>query len=131
VTDDIAWLRERHPEWAGLRSIVAITSVRTNKKTRETSTETRFYITSLPAEPHLILAATRAHWGIENNLHWMLDVIFREDQNQTRKPNAALNLSSTRKWALALLKKHPAKIPIKRKIKKAALNPSFLKKILC
>lgn len=131
VTDDIAWLKERHPEWADLHSIVAITATRTNKKTKLTTIETRFYITSLPADAPRILAAARAHWGIENSLHWMLDVIMGEDACQTRKKNAALNLASTRKWALGLLRKHPGKIPIKRKIKKAALNPSFLKEILC
>jgi predicted transposase YbfD/YdcC len=131
VTDDIAWLKEQHPEWVGLRSIVAITSTRTDKKTKVTTTETRFYITSLAADAARILAATRAHWGIENSLHWMLDVIMGEDACQTRKKNAALNLASARKWALGLLKKHPAKMPIKRKIKKAALNASFLKEIFC
>jgi predicted transposase YbfD/YdcC len=126
VTDDVAWLKERHPDWPELRSIAAITSTRTDKKTGTTTVETRFYITSLPPVAASILTATRAHWSIENNLHWMLDVIMGEDVCQTRKKHAALNLASVRKLALGLLKRHPAKIPIKRKIKKASCNNDFL-----
>ena len=130
ATDDIAWLRDRHPEWQDLRTIVAIVSTRTDKKTGGTSTETRFYITSLPPQPEHILAVTRAHWSIENKLHWMLDVIFNEDDCQVRNPNAALNLSTLRKMALAFLSNAPAKIPIKRKMKKACVDNTFLASIL-
>ena len=130
MTDDLEWLKERHPEWIGLRSIVAITSSRTNKKTGVTSVETRFYITSLSANAEAILAAIRSHWCIENNLHWMLDVIMGEDLCQTRKKHAALNFASLRKIALGLLKRNPLKIPIKRKFVKAACNNAFLLSIL-
>ena len=118
ATEDIAWLQERHPDWPGLRSIAAITSVRTDKKTGKTTTETRFYISSLPAKADQILAATRAHWSIENNLHWMLDVIFCEDLCQTRKKHAALNLGTVRKMALGLLKRQSTRLPVKRKSKR-------------
>jgi predicted transposase YbfD/YdcC len=84
------------------------------------------YISSLPASPGQILAATRAHWSIENNLHWMLDVILREDLCQTRKKHAALNLGTIRKLALGLLKRQSTRMPIKRKIKKASCNNDFL-----
>jgi predicted transposase YbfD/YdcC len=131
ATGDIAWLAERHPDWAGLRSIAEVTATRTDKKSGKTSTEKRLYISSLPASPETLLAATRAHWSIENNLHWMLDVIFHEDACQIAMKNAALNLSTVRKLALTLLKRHPDKLPVKRKIKKAACNDSFLKAILC
>ena len=130
ATEDIAWLKERHPDWKGLRSIAAITSTRTDKKTGKTTTETRFYISSLPAEANQILVATRAHWSIENNLHWMLDVIFREDLCQTRKIHAALNLGTVRKMALGLLKRQSTRLPIKRKIKKASCNNGFLLSVL-
>jgi predicted transposase YbfD/YdcC len=130
TTDDIAWLKERHPGWQGLHSIAALTSRRTDKKTGKTTSETRFYISSLEARAGQILAATRAHWSVENNLHWMLDVIFREDFCQTRKKHAALNLGTTRKLALSLLKRHSSRMPIKRKIKKASCNNGFLFSIL-
>ena len=126
ATEDIAWLKERHPDWQGLCSIVAVTSMRTDKKTGKTTSETRFYISSMPAKADALLAATRAHWSIENNLHWMLDVLFNEDACQTRKKNAALNLGIVRKTALGLLKRQPTHLPIKRKIKKASCNNDFL-----
>jgi predicted transposase YbfD/YdcC len=77
---DAGWLAERHPAWKGLRSIAAITARRIDKKSGAESLETRFYITSLAPEPKAILDAVHAHWGIENNLHWTLDVIFDEDR---------------------------------------------------
>jgi predicted transposase YbfD/YdcC len=126
ATEDISWLLERHPGWQNLHSVAAVTSTRTEKKSGETTKETRFYLSSLPANAAEILAATRAHWSIENNLHWMLDVLFQEDQCQTRKQNAALNLGVVRKMALGLLKQHPSRLPIKRKIKKASCNNDFL-----
>jgi predicted transposase YbfD/YdcC len=122
---DAAWLAERHPQWAGLRSIAAIVATRTDKRTGETSTETRLYISSLPPDPALILRACRSHWSIENNLHWQLDVTFREDQCRTRKDHAATNLAMMRHATLNLLKREPSKIPIKRKRLKAAINPQF------
>ena len=76
VTDDIAWLKEGHQEWKGLRSIAAVTCVRTNKKTGQTTSEMRLYISSLPPEAKRILDSSRAHWSVENNLHWTLDVTF-------------------------------------------------------
>lgn len=131
ATQDIEWLRQRHPDWQGLRSIAAVEATRTNKKSKKTTTETRFYISSLPAKACELLAATRAHWSIENNLHWMLDVIFGEDLCQTAKKNAALNLGVVRKAALGLLKRQPTRMPVKRKIKKASCNNDFLASILC
>jgi predicted transposase YbfD/YdcC len=127
---DADWLVERHPGWKGLRSIAAITAIRINKKTGATSTETRLYISSLPPEPANILAACRSHWSIENNLHWQLDVTFREDECRTRKDHAAINLAMMRHTALNLLKREPTKIPIKRKRIKAAINPQFRTSLL-
>ena len=64
---EASWLAERHPGWKGLRSLAPVTAKRTDKKTGAESIETRFYITSLEPNPNAILAAVRAHWGIENN----------------------------------------------------------------
>jgi len=126
VTDAIGWLCALHPQWQGLRSIAAITATRTDKKTGETSTETRFYIASLPADPQLILHATRSHWSVENRLHWVLDVIFREDRCRIRKDYAALNLALVRKIVLNLLRQDTScALPLKRKRLKAALNPAY------
>ena len=80
---EAGWLPERHPDWKGLRSIAAVTARRIDKKTGGESLETRYYITSLEPDPKVILAAVRAHWGIENNLHWTMDVTFDEDRCRT------------------------------------------------
>jgi predicted transposase YbfD/YdcC len=130
AADDIDWLKNRHPEWKNLRSIAAITAKCTNKKTGQTSEETRFYITSLPANPAEILAATRAHWAIENNLHWQLDVTFNEDKCRVRKDFAPQNLAIIRHMVINILKRDESKISLKRKRLKAALNQEFRASLL-
>lgn len=131
---EASWLVNRHggghEGWTGLATIAQIIAVRTNKKTGATTTEKRLYISSLPPDPHPIAAAVRAHWSIENNLHWQLDVTFREDQNRTRKDFAAFNLSVMRRFALNTLKRDTEKLSIKRKQLKAALNKDFREKLL-
>ncbi len=109
----------------GLRSIAAIIATRTDKKTGEASTETRLYISSVPPDPASILGACRSHWSIENNLHWQLDVTFREDECRTRKDHVATNLAAMRRATLNLLSREPSKISVKRKRLKAAINPEF------
>ena len=130
VCSSVAWLKERHPDWPSLACIAAVTARRTDKKSGQTSTETRFYISSLPGDAETLLKATQAHWSIENNLHWMLDVTLGEDSCQTRKSHAACNLATIRKMVLGLCRKEPSKMSVKRKIKKAALNTDFLSQLL-
>lgn len=130
VCGEIDWLKDRHPDWKGLTSIAAVTSTRTIKKTGEVSTETRFYISSLPPDPAAILAAIRAHWAIENNLHWQLDVSFDEDRCRTRKDFSPLNFAIIRHAALNILKQNQAKLSIKRKRLNAAINPAFRAELL-
>jgi predicted transposase YbfD/YdcC len=125
-----AWLAERHPEWKGLNSILAVTVRRTIKKTGATSTETRLYISSLPPDPVRLAAAVRAHWSVENNLHWVLDVAFREDQCRTRKDHSARNLAMIRRAVLNLLRREPSKLSLKRKRLKAAMSPDFRAAVL-
>lgn len=122
---DASWLAARHPDWQALRSIVAVEGRRQDKKTGATSQETRFYISSLPPDPVRMLAASRAHWSIENNLHWMLDVAFGEDDCRTRKGSGALALAVIRHTAFNMLRSDPTKMSLKRKRIKAALNPAF------
>ena len=125
-----AWLAERHPEWKGLTSIVSVTVRRTIKKTGATSTETRLFISSLPPDPRQIAAAVRAHWSIENNLHWALDVTFREDECRVRKDHSARNLAMIRRVVLNLLRREPSRISLKRKRLKAAFNHAFRTELL-
>jgi predicted transposase YbfD/YdcC len=90
-------------DWKGLRSVVRISSERLNKKTGKSSTEERFYITSLQDDPELLNTSIRSHWAIENNLHWNLDVIFREDGQLKRAGNSAQNFNIISKIALAMI----------------------------
>ncbi|PKQ07860.1 MAG: ISAs1 family transposase, partial [Alphaproteobacteria bacterium HGW-Alphaproteobacteria-10] len=118
---DAAWRAERHPEWTGLASVASVTVRRTIKNTGATSTETRLYISSPPPDPVHLAAAVRAHWSVENNLHWVLDVAFREDENCTRKDHSARNLATSRRAVLNLLRREPLKLSLKRKRIKAAM----------
>src|SRR5690606_6667129 len=102
VTSSLEFLDGRE-EWKNLRSIVKISAERYCKKTGSTSNEDRYYITSLGDDPDLLNGAIRSHWGIENNLHWNLDVIFREDGQLKRAGNSAQNFNLISKIALALI----------------------------
>jgi len=124
------WLVERHPEWKGLHSIAEITAQRTHKKTGETSCQTRYYISSLQPDPAIILAASRSHWSVENNVHWQLDVSLREDDNRTRKGHSARNLAMMRRAVLNMARREPSKMSVKRKRLKAALNRTYREKLL-
>lgn len=99
VPDDFAELAQ----WQGLTSLVMVAREYVDAK-GETHTGVRYYISSLPAEVKRLAAAVRGHWGIENSLHWVLDVAFREDRNRARAENAQANLGVLRRTALSLLK---------------------------
>jgi predicted transposase YbfD/YdcC len=101
ATEELDWLSSRK-DWAGLRSICMLRAQRT--VAGQTSREDRLYISSLPADATLLAQAIRSHWGIENSLHWVLDVAFREDESRKRKDNAPENLAVVRHIALNLLK---------------------------
>jgi predicted transposase YbfD/YdcC len=101
-TDVIDWLQKEH-QWPGLKSIGVVNSlVEKNSKKYE---EQRFYITSLSSDARQLNSAARAHWSIENRLHWRLDVVFNEDGACIRNDNAAENIDILRKWALNALQK--------------------------
>lgn len=105
-TDYIGWFQDKD-EWVGLRSVIMIVSERTtrNRETGkwETSTEKRLYITSLPVDPDRALMVVRAHWGIENRLHWTLDVTFGEDYCTARTLHVAENRATLTRIAVNLL----------------------------
>jgi predicted transposase YbfD/YdcC len=131
VVNDIDWLRTRHPQWCNLNSIIKIESTREIKG--EITTENRYYISSLNADPKKILHVIRQHWGIENKLHWVLDVCFGEDESRIRKGNAPRNIAIIKKTALNLLqiiKATRPRISMKRMIKLAGWDNSFLNEVL-
>jgi len=118
------WLAERHPDWEGLRSVAAVAARRIDKKTGGESRETRYYITSLEPDPKAILAATRAHWGVES-FHWTLDVTFDEDRCRTRKDASALNFAVIRHTGYNLLKADKSRGSLRRKRLRACVDPAF------
>lgn len=96
----------------------------------ETSVEHRFYLTSLPPEAPQFAQAMRRHWGIENQLHWTLDVTFREDPSRLRMGHGAENFAVLRHIALNLLRQEPSAKSLPRKRLACALNPDYLLKVL-
>lgn len=115
--------------WPGLRTLVQVVSERTVKG--KTTIETRYYLSSLDATAEKVLSAVRHHWKIENQLHWSLDVSFREDESRVWKGYAQQNLSLVRKLALALLKNETAiKIGVAAKRMKAGWDDKYLCQVL-
>ena len=126
---DIAWLTQRQ-EWTNLNAIGAVRS--TVEEKGVVRHETRYFITSL-TDIKDFAYAVRKHWSIENQLHWCLDVIFREDSSRARKNNSPLNMNVLRKTALFLARKADfgrKRLGTRKKMFKAALNQDTLSKLL-
>jgi predicted transposase YbfD/YdcC len=116
-------------EWQGLQSIAMVRSER--QIGEQTTVTQRYFISSLQSDAKLLLHAVRAHWGIENKVHWVLDIAFREDDSRIRKGNGAENFAVLRHIALNLLRRETsAKRSIKGKRMKAALDEKYLLKVL-
>lgn len=126
--DSLSFLRGA-ANWSGLATMAMVRCRR--QADGKSSEETRYYISSVPNDAERILHAVRSHWGIENSLHWVLDVAMREDDSRVRKDYAAENLSRLRRIALNLLKQEKTlKRGIQGKRLKAALSPDYLLKVL-
>lgn len=116
-------------QWVGLQSIGLVESVR--KIGTETTTSKRYYLNSFSSNAQLLADAVRSHWGVENNLHWVLDVAFSEDDCPVHSQNAPENLAQLRKMSLNLLSgEKTAKIGVANKRLKAAWDNNYLAKIL-
>lgn len=117
--------------WEGLRSIIKVESQRYFKSDGRTETEARFYISSHKADAKQINTVIRNHWSVENNLHWMLDVVFAEDSSRRRTGNSAANFNIISKIALGLIERSPYKNKSKRQRRfKAGFDPAFREKVL-
>lgn len=125
------WLEDKEvmEGWIGIRSAVCVQSNRTHKG--KTTTEFRYYISSLEPTAEKHASVTRAHWGVENNVHWHLDVTLGEDGNKTRTGHGAENMSLVRKAVLNLLKADTSvKAGVETKRKVAGWNSDYLLKVL-
>ena len=117
-------------QWAGLQTAVMVRAER--RVGEKIETETRYYISSLPGNAKRLNAAVREHWHIENQLHWVLDVTFHEDDSRIRTGNAAQNMAVLRHMALNLLKREQStKRSLRGKRLKAGWDEHYLAQVLC
>jgi predicted transposase YbfD/YdcC len=114
--------------WKGLKSIgiATLLCVRDGKET----TETRYYISSLPVSVKLFAHAVRSHWGIENSCHWSLDMTYREDESRLRGPHIRENFAWLNRFTLSLLKQHPGKESIAMKRRACGWSDDFLAEVV-
>lgn len=128
--DAITWLGEQGHAWKGLKSLAAIRSER--RINGKITSDTRYFISSLTGSAEQVALAARGHWGIENSLHYVLDVTMNEDKNRIRKDHAPENLAILRKIAINSIKREApsSKSSVKGRIKKAGWDNVFLERIL-
>jgi len=127
VLSDVDFLCRDH-QWPGLAAVGKITAAR--EMNGKTTTAIRYYLLSKPLSAKRFLAVVRAHWGIENELHWILDVVLDEDQARNRRDNAPENLALLRRLVLNLLRANQNKGSLRGKIKRAGWNDAFLLRLL-
>ena len=127
VIHDVGWLQKRH-NWPGLKAIAMIESQREiNGKTEQ---KTRFYITSLVREAALLGPAVRSHWAIENSLHWIMDMMFRDDECRVRTDHAPANFTTIKHIAHNLLRQASGKYSLRMRRKVAAWDDDFLASLI-
>jgi predicted transposase YbfD/YdcC len=124
---DVAWLQERH-DWPGLKGLVMVESTR--EIGDKVERETRFYITSLVWLASQIGPVIRGHWAIENSLHWVMDMVFRDDECRIRTDHAPANFTTIKHIALNLIRKAPGKDSFRLKRKVAAWDDDFLASLI-
>jgi predicted transposase YbfD/YdcC len=127
VIHDVAWLQERHA-WPGLKAVVVVESTREIGDKIER--ETRFYITSLVLLAILLGPIVRSHWAIENSLHWVMDMIFRDDECRVRTDHAPANFTTVKHMAHNLIRKAPGKDSLRLRRKVAAWDDDFLASLI-
>ena len=133
VFHDVAWLQERH-DWPELKGIVMVESKReipgATPEADKMQQETRFYITSLVWLAHQLGPVVRGHWSIENSLHWVMDMLFRDDECRIRTHHAPANLTTLKHMAHNLIRKAPGKDSLRLKRKVAAWDDDFLASLI-
>ncbi len=125
----LAYLR-KGTQWAKLTSLIKLVTVRVTPTKTETST--RYFVSSWLASAQAFLPAIRDHWQIENGLHWVLDIAFREDESRIRKDHAPQNMALLRHLTLNLLKQDTSvKVGIAAKRKMAGWDNDYLMNVIC
>ena len=127
VSTDIGWLQEQH-QWPALAAIAKV--IRTRESGAKLTTETAYYLLSAPLGAKQLGDVLRDYWGIENSLHWVLDVTINEDRTRNRKDNGPENLALLRRFALNLACLELSKGSMKGKLKRAGWNDQFLAQLL-
>lgn len=127
VIHDVDWLRDRH-DWPGLKSVVVVESTREIGDKIER--EMRFYITSLVLAANVMGPIVRSHWMVENGLHWVMDMIFRDDECRLRTDNAPANFTTVKHMSHNLLRKAPTKDSLRLRRKVAAWDDDFLASLI-
>ena len=118
--------------WAGLATIVMVYRQSVDPLTGKITDEVRYFISSLPAQARRLAGAVRQHWGIENSLHWVLDVAFNEDRMRQRDRTAIENLALLNRLAVSLLRQDKTvKAGVKCKRKRAGWDNDYLLHLLC
>ena len=118
-------------EWPDLRTLLAVETIRSVNGTGKTEAEIRYFLTSCEDDPAVLAQAIRRHWSIENSLHWVLDVTFREDDSRVRHRAAARNLALLRKIALNLVAAdRSSQTSVRGRRKKAAWNDDYMLRII-
>jgi len=123
VVHDVDWLRKRH-DWPGLNAIAMVESTRETAGVIEK--DTRFYITSLVTLAHLLGPVIRSHWAIENSLHWVMDMVFRDDESRVRTNHAPANFTTIKHMAHNLLRRPTSKDSFRLRRKVAGWDDEFL-----
>lgn len=126
LATDLSWMLYGEG-WSALNSVGAVVSTVTSGE--NTTKECRYYISSL-TDGAVFAKAARAHWGVENSLHWCLDMTFHEDYSRMRKDHTAENMAVVRHIALDALKLHPAKMSLARKKRHCSYDDEFLAQVL-
>ncbi len=127
ISEDLRTLPERE-RWAGLRSIGLVE--RTCVSAGTSSLERRYFINSIPADAPRFAHAVRGHWGVENRLHWRLDVVFGEDASRIRKGHAPTIMTSLRHLCMNLFEQEPSSLSLTKKRRKAAWNDDYRAKVV-
>jgi len=125
--------RELEPlhDWPDLRTVLAVETIRSVNGTGKTEAEIRYFLTSCGDDPTVLVRAIRRHWSIENALHWVLDVTFREDDSRVRDRTAARNFALVRKIALNLVAAdRSSQTSVRGRRKKAAWNDDYMLRII-